>query len=293
MASGFAAGLAQGLSGLPDAIRYGRERRRRDKYETAMQEGLSAAGPGRVDYGGAARIAAEHGDHRTAATYQGMADRHAQLQKINAWQEEDRGRATETYDRNKGYVAADRARGDERFGWETEDRGIAAAERERQVGFRAEARMASRLAPAIANGDIGMMNRLVMQDSDEIERMLGFTKDRKIIGAEEVTTPEGEKVWSLRIANATTGTEGPMTEDASNKDDSQTISFTPQQLQAAISPWLQQGKAKAGARWETAAASITRAPARRGRCPAAAPSRSGWARTRSTIPTLGSSSKAR
>ena len=104
-----------------------------------------------------------------------------------------------------------------------------------------------------------------MQDSDEVERLLGFTKDRKIIGADEVTTPEGEKVWSLRIANATTGTEGPMTEDASNKDDSQVIAFTPQQLQAAISP-MAAARAQA-TRWSLTGqrplAFITRAPARR------------------------------
>ena len=242
MASGFAAGLAQGLGGLPDAIRYGRERRRRDKYEAAMREGLAAAGPGRPDPGTVARIALEHGDSRTGAVYQTMAARNEQLALTNKWIEEDRARETERYNLNKGYVAEDRARGDERFGWETEDRGIAAAERERVGRFRDEAMMASRLQPAIAAGDIGMFNRLVTQDSDEIEKLLGLTKDRKIVGAEEITTPEGEKVWSLRIANATTGTEGPMTEKASDQDDDQVIAFTPQQLQAAITPWLAKTK---------------------------------------------------
>ena len=235
----FAGGLARGLQGLPDAIRYGREHRRRDSYETAMKEGLSAAGPGRPDPSTVARIALEHGDHRTAAVYQGMAARNKQLALVNKWTEEDRERATETYNLNKGYVAADRARADERWGHLLEDRGIAASERESMTRFRDETMMASRLHPAVAAGDIDMFNRLVKQDSDEIERLLGFGEDRKIAGAEQITTPDGETMWSLTIENATTKSTGPMTENASNKEDDMVVTFTPQQLQAALHPYLE------------------------------------------------------
>ena len=83
----FAAGLAQGLAGLPAAIQYGQNRRRQDAYKDAIRKGLASAG-GKMDYGSLAGIALEHGDTDAALKFQNMgaaAEERTRGREIDDW----------------------------------------------------------------------------------------------------------------------------------------------------------------------------------------------------------------
>ena len=75
MAEGFAAGLASGLRGLPSALQYGLERRKRRRYDADMAGVLE--GEGEIDYREAARVAGRNRDSDAMLAFSQLADARA------------------------------------------------------------------------------------------------------------------------------------------------------------------------------------------------------------------------
>ena len=225
----FSQGLAQGLSGLPQALMYRQERKRKDAYRKDIS-GLSSVGND-FDYGAAARVALKHGDITSAFEYRRMGaeanarsaagDRQSGLDDIAA---EERARRIAAEDSASAAAGVDRTRK-----IAAEDRASGIAKRE---GF------ARRLAPLLQAGDADAMGRLVASHPGLLSETQNFGPGRRVVGVEKITTPEGEVRYALQIRNARTGTIGPEQTGGSTDPEASVKSYTADQLMRNLQPFL-------------------------------------------------------
>ena len=120
-------------------------------------------------------------------------------------------------------------------------RRASADERKSKLGQDVE--LASRFVGLIDAGDQEGVNRFTAKYTDQLGEALSLGPHRRITGFERKTDQNtGQVHWAAKIANANTGTTGPMTRNASADSGDEVLSFTADKLKANWAHLMPQGQ---------------------------------------------------
>ena len=214
----FAEGLASSLSGLPQVLMYGQDKRRKQGEEDrkdAYRKEISGLSDVSTVFNPeeAARVALKHGDLDSALSYRRMA---AEATTRSAAGERQQGL--------DDIAAEDRTRRHA-----TEDSAEATKRRER---------FALRFNPYFKAGDTKGMGGMIASHPGLIGELMNFGPGRRADGIEEIQTPDGETRYAFKIRNARTGTTGPQTADASADPGDNVVSYSQEEIARAMQPFL-------------------------------------------------------
>ena len=199
----FAEGLASGLSGLPQALVYGQEKRSKDAYKKDIAGLSSTEGP--FDYDAAARVALKHGDTDSALSYRRMAA-------------------------DAGTAAAAGKRQQEQDAIKAEDRARRHATEDEATGASQLTSFVGRFAPHLEAGDTDAMGRMISTHPGLVGKLMNHGPGRRVTGVEAVQTPEGETRYAFQIRNARTGTTGPEQPGGSIDPKDEVISYSQEEI---------------------------------------------------------------
>ena len=207
----FVEGLARGLSGLPQALMYRQGKSSKDAYKKDIAGLSSAEGP--FDSEAAARVALKHGDLDSALNYRRMAADASERSAAGVRQKEQ-----------DDIKAAERTR---RHATEDEASGISQRER-----------FAKRFNPHFKAGDAEGMGGMISTHPGLIGELMNFGPGRRAVGVEKIQTPDGETRYAFQLRNARTGTTGPQTAGASADPGDNVVSYSQEQIERALQPFL-------------------------------------------------------
>ena len=230
----FSQGLAQGLSGLPQALIYRQDKNRKDAYRKAIAGLSSAEGP--FDSEAAARVALEHGDMDSALGYRNAA---ADARARDAAAERQKGLdEIAAEDRTRTIAAEDRA-----LGISTEDRSRKHATEDAATATSKLENFARRFNPHFEAGDTNAMSRIIAANPGLVGNLMNHGPGRRVAGVEKVQTPDGETRYAFQIQNARTGTTGPEQPGGSIDPKDNVVSYSQDEIERALQPFLPAAKA--------------------------------------------------
>ena len=215
----FVEGLARGLSGLPQALMYGQEKRRKDAYRKEIS-GLSSAegsADSPFDNEAAARVAWKYGDHRSALGY--------------------RNAATDARARD---AAGKRQQGLDKIA--AEDRTRRMTREDYDMMEKRAKHIAPRFAAMVKAGDVAGADGMVSKNPGVFRHMRGLGPKRTPVGIDARTGEDGQPLWALRVQNADTETEGPETSPPDAAMTSKIQAATPDELLQFAQPYLDEEK---------------------------------------------------